>query len=299
VSTTRLARDRYTGRAVMVAPARAGRPVGTAEDCPFCPGGREAPTPFTAPYAFANRWPPLTANRCDIVVHGAGHDDFGTMPASAIRRVVDLWAERSEQLAAKSGVRSVVVFENRGAASGASVVHPHSQIFGLPLVPEPLREAIRACSGSCPLCRAPRTGLLVARYDGWRVEVPSAPLSPYAVRLVPNGHDSRLAELNAVARDGLASSLAGAVSTMDRLLDRPMPYQLWITQAHQPHRAHLCVDVVGLLRAPDHLRILGAAELATGMFFTSLDPLDAAKALRQATSSAKRRLGTAGGPCRP
>ena len=75
---------------------------------------------------------------------------------------------------------------------------------------------------------------------------------------------------------------------MNGLFDTVMPNRQWITQACTEDGVHLCIDVVGLLRGPDQLRILGAAEMATGLFFTLLSPNK-----RRSHSDRRHR------PCRP
>ena len=59
-----------------------------------------------------------------------------------VRKVVDLWAERTEALLARPEIEYVLVFENRGREVGATIDHPHGQIYGYPFVPPaPAREA--------------------------------------------------------------------------------------------------------------------------------------------------------------
>ncbi len=61
------------------------------------------------------------------------------MSPAEIRRVVDLWASQSAELAEEH--TWVQVFENRGAAMGASNPHPHGQIWaGAALPNEPRKE---------------------------------------------------------------------------------------------------------------------------------------------------------------
>ena len=67
---------------------------------------------------------------------------LATIGAAAVRRVIDLWAERTTELLARPEVRTVLVFENRGPEVGATIPHPHGQIYGLGLVtPVQRREA--------------------------------------------------------------------------------------------------------------------------------------------------------------
>jgi UDPglucose--hexose-1-phosphate uridylyltransferase len=275
--------DDLTPRQVFVAADRASRPTFDGDDCPFCPGGREVPTAVGA-VAVPNRWPPILRGRAEVIVHGPVHDrDFASMAPSEVRAVVDLWVDRSVALGRLEDVRSVLVFENRGEAAGATVEHPHSQIFALPVVPPML--AAPAGSDDCVACLgAGRPARVAERFvdshDGWLAVVPPASPSPYAIRLTPSRHVTTLTDLTSVERDGLAVNLTRTVRRLDGLFGSRMPYQLWV---HQPtdHDGHLSVTLAGLLRAPGKVRILGAAELATGLLFVPIDPAAAASALRR------------------
>lgn len=293
--------DPVTGRHVYVAHGRSGRPSTGAERCPFCPGGREVPAQFET-FAFPNRWPAVQHGRCEVLVHSPRHDlDFARMSVPQARLVVDLWARRTTALGALPGVRSVLVFENRGAAAGATVQHPHSQIFALPFVPPLTRPPHGSTRQTCPACAEGFDELLISTVPGWRLTVPAAPPAPHTVRLISDAHVPDLACLDDGARDALARALIDAVSRLDQVFDVPMPYQLWVQQgaARTPDRdlVHLTVTIAGLLSSRDRPRILGAAELATGICFTSVSPGEAAERLRAVERRGPRPAGREpGGP---
>ena len=74
-----------------------------------------------------------------------------------VRKVVDLWAERTEALLARPEIEYVLVFENRGREVGATIDHPHGQIYGYPFVPPaPAREG-DASRGARLRCAARRS----------------------------------------------------------------------------------------------------------------------------------------------
>jgi len=58
-----------------------------------------------------------------------------------VRRVVGLWAERTTALLARPEVEYVLVFENRGREVGATIDHPHGQIYGYPYLRVPVEVA--------------------------------------------------------------------------------------------------------------------------------------------------------------
>jgi len=278
--------DGVSTRAVVVSDRRGERPNLADGDCPLCLGGAESPQQSVGPYAFANRWPALGPGRCEVVAYSSDHDaDLGRLSHLETAAVVDLWAARTVALASLPEVARVLVFENRGAEAGATVAHPHSQLFALPPGALPIDPAAPVAEGAdCPLCAPADADRLVESADDWTTEVPAAPLSPYAVRISPRRHVGTLADLTSVERQALARALCRAVARMDNLFSLPMPYHLWIGQAPD---THLRVDIVGLRRSASALRVLGAAEMATGLFFSPIAPRTAAATLR-ATAAGNR-----------
>ena len=75
-------------------------------------------------------------------------------------------------LGARDDVAYVLVFENRGAEVGATIPHPHGQIYSYAEVPpNPLGELARSAE-RCALCAEDPGDRLVSEADGWRAWVP-------------------------------------------------------------------------------------------------------------------------------
>jgi UDPglucose--hexose-1-phosphate uridylyltransferase len=279
--------DELTGATVVMAGGRQQRPNRPAASCPFCVGGVEAPEPYDV-MAFPNRWPSFPDGRCEVVLYTPEHDHtFPDLGSQGARRVVDLWAERSEALGARTDVAYVLVFENRGEEVGATISHPHGQIFAYDHVPDaPLAELRRAGRGDCALCQRPDPALMVAEATGWRAWVPEASAYPYGLRLAPDVHRPDLPSLDGPQRDGLGDLLVDVLARLDLLFDTPLPYMLWIHQRPTDGgawpEAHLHVDIVSPMRSPGVQRFVAAAELGSGEFVNPVVPEDAAAALRGA-----------------
>ncbi|NDA77592.1 MAG: hypothetical protein EBY07_07295, partial [Actinobacteria bacterium] len=172
--------------------------------CPFCVGGLEAPEPYETRW-FVNRWPAMDGDRCEVILYSPQHDaSFASLGTEGIARVIDLWAERTEELGHRADVDFVLVFENRGASIGATISHPHGQIYAYDHVPA--RSAtLLGPNGWTPSLDE---RLIVARNDTMLAAVPVAPVYPIAVTIAPTTRVGRLAELNPEARVDLASMLA-------------------------------------------------------------------------------------------
>jgi UDPglucose--hexose-1-phosphate uridylyltransferase len=286
--------DSLAGEWVGIAGTRQDRPNHPSDACPFCVGGIEAPEPYEVK-AFPNRWPMFAPGdpvdldpalgsvpargASEVVLYAPQHDaSLASLGQEGIRRVVDLWAERSAALLARREVEYVLVFENRGADAGATIAHPHGQIYAFPFVPPvPAREAEVAARSGCALCGEDAGDRLVFAGGGWRAYVPYASAYPYGLLVAPNAHVGTLPELDDAARDGLAAALADVLCRYDRLFGAPFPYMLWIHPG-----AHLHVHLAPPRRAAETLRYVAAGEVGSGTFMNPVVPEVAAQALRDA-----------------
>jgi UDPglucose--hexose-1-phosphate uridylyltransferase len=280
--------DELSGARVTVVGSRQHRPMQPdAAACPFCVGGLEAPEPYDV-RAFPNRWPSYPDGRCEVVLYTPEHDlAFPDLGVDGARRVVDLWAERTLALGGRPDVAYVFPFENRGEEVGATIAHPHGQIYAYDEVPDvPLTELRRAGGGRCPLCTPADGALAVTAAPGWRAWVPHASTYPYALLISPDVHRPDLPSLDGPQRDGLAAVLVDALARLDRLFDRPLPYMLWVHQRPTDGglwpEAHVHLHVVSPMRSPGVQRYVAAAELGSGAYVNPVVPEDAAAALRGA-----------------
>jgi UDPglucose--hexose-1-phosphate uridylyltransferase len=304
-----LRRDALTGEWVNVVGHRQGRPNLPSDACPFCVGGLEAPEPYDVRW-FRNRWPALApgapidfadgtaahpaAGASEVVLFSPAHgESLASLPVEQVRRVVDLWAERTTALLARPEVEYVLVFENRGREVGATIDHPHGQIYGYPFVPPAPAREVESCHG-CAVCRDLAAELesgerIVAQHGDWVAWVPFASGYAYGMRLAPRRHIPSLAALDDGARDDLARVLIDALGRYDRLwpdaggADR-FPYLLWFHQAPASggDAWHVHAHVAPPLRAPGVPRFVASGELGSGTLSNPVVPEDAARALRDA-----------------
>ena len=213
----------------------------------------------------------------EVVLYSPEHDaSLATLGEAAVRRVIDLWAERTETLLARPEIEYVLVFENRGEQAGATIAHPHGQIYAFPFVPPvPAREAEVAAEYGCPLCAPSEQQLVVHEGAGWRASVPFASAHPYGLLVAPGAHVPDLPQLDDRDRDGLAAMRVEVLGRYDRLFGEPFPYMLWVHQG-----VHLHVHLAPPFRARGTMRWIAAGELGSGMLTNPVEPEEAATALR-------------------
>ncbi|MFM8794302.1 MAG: galactose-1-phosphate uridylyltransferase [Acidimicrobiales bacterium] len=272
-------RDPWLGTRVHVVASRQSRPNLPAHDCPFCPGGMEAPEPYEVRW-FENRWPPMQGNRCEVLLYSPEHDaSLASLGPDGVLRVVNLWAERTSALRSRDDVEYVLVFENRGATVGATIGHPHGQVYAFDHVPE--RPARLLESGWTP---DPSPGeRLVIDDSGFTVYAQEAAVHPVALTVAPKERVADLPSMDPAARAALARTLADVLGRLDRLHGEPLPYMMWLNQA--PRSSHtgtawFNIEIVSPMRAPGVQRFVAAAEIATWEYFNPVRPEDLAVRLR-------------------
>ena len=267
---------------MFVVSSRQERPNLPETTCPFCPGGLEAPEPYDVRW-FPNRWPAMPGARCEVVLYTPEHDaTFWSLGVDGARKVVDLWADRSAALGSRDDLAYVLVFENRGAEVGATISHPHGQIYAFD----------RSRTSRCWSCeRGERFSAvaerLVATAPGWRAWVPEAPIFPYALTLAPDVAGPRPAVARrrrprrarrAPGRRARAHRPAVRRADPVHALDPPAAVRRRRLAGGAPPRR----DRLALARAGNVPRFVAAGELGSGVFFNPVVPEQAAQALRDA-----------------
>ena len=173
-----LRRNPVSGKLAIVAPARAARPADAERDdtaasrCPFCagsealtppevdalrPDGGPADGPGWTVRVVPNKYPALPG-RHEVIVHAPAHEaELADLDDRSLADALGMWQRR---IAAQmdGGAAAVTLIGNLGAGSGASLEHPHEQLFATPIVPSLLLDELleaerhRNRYGSCVLC---------------------------------------------------------------------------------------------------------------------------------------------------
>jgi len=304
--------DPLTREWVNIVGSRQSRPNLPTTECPFCVGGLEAPEPYDVRW-FTNRWPALdpgdaldlvtatatgtttvpATGACEVVLFSPEHSEsLSTLPVEQVRKVVDLWADRTRALLARPEIEYVLVFENRGREVGATIDHPHGQIYGYPFVPPvPAREAAVAREHGCAVCaelasESAARERIVTEHGDWVAWVPYASGYAYGLRIAPRTHTGSLTDLGDASRDALAATLVDALARFDRLWPgtghERFPYLLWFHQAPAGggDEWHLHAHVAPPLRAPGVARYVASGEVGSGVLSNPVVPETAAEALR-------------------
>jgi UDPglucose--hexose-1-phosphate uridylyltransferase len=307
-----LRHDALTDRWVAVSPARNTRPQSRrvvddgTPDCPLCPFGPEVPFAYEAA-VFENRFPTLVAapppppdidgptapsrGRCEVVLYTPTHEgSLATLTSQELARVVAIWTDRSRELWEDPTHAYVLVFENRGEDVGATLSHPHGQIYAIDHVPHVARARVetlerhRDRQDACLTCEIVQSDLgssrTVAENHSFTIGVPFAANWPFEVHVRAKRHGAqRLTELTEQERRDLADGLRTVVRAYDQLYPgHPLAYMMVCQQAPADPSGtptedwHLSFEFMPPNRGPDKLKFRASVETAAGLFINDTVP---------------------------
>jgi UDPglucose--hexose-1-phosphate uridylyltransferase len=295
---SQLRHDPLSGRDVIIAAGRAARPNTfvasrddgeSVSDCPFCPGNESATPPELARVGdgapgqpgwqvrvFPNLYPIVEAH--EVVVLSPDHRSFAALGDDEAATVFTMLRDRAHVHLEAGHVYSVAIINHlRGA--GASIAHPHAQVFALDVVPPEVEAAVaRMRVADVDLVRedASPAELLVTRADDVSVWCPAASTSPYQLRLA---HDDARERFDLAPDDVIRPIAVALRHTLARLRDAlgDVPYNVVVHTAPRDGAPfHWYVDVV------PRVAVIAGFEQATGILVNTMPPEQAAEMLRAA-----------------
>ncbi len=326
-----------TSQWVLVSPQRAERPwQGQVEgvpqessvvydpDCYLCPGNQRAASVWNPEYketfVFDNDFPAVTmdtppgeleehglllarseAGRCRVVCFSPRHDlAMSRMSALEIRRVIDTWVRESSELGCDPRIRSVQIFENRGAMMGCSNPHPHGQIWANENLPNELAQEVVAFKDYRKLhhttllqdylqLELTKKERIVYANEHFVLLVPFWAVWPFETLLVSRRSVSALEDLSNDERNALADILREATIRYDNLFHTSFPYTMGFHQrptdgeAHPEFQLHAHFYPPLLRSATVKKFMVGYELLATPQ--RDITPESAAKLLREVSST--------------
>jgi len=284
--------------------------------CPFCPGNEEPPpleqvrVPAKGAWQLRvvrNKYPALRpegqrerhfdgiyrwlpgVGRQEIIIESRRHN---TCPAldtpDEVARTMAIFQTRGADFAQDSRIEQVVYFNNHGPQAGTSLVHPHSQILGLPVVPYHIRSRAEEArryfddTGACVYCQmlygelAARERLIAAN-EHFVAFVPYAAFSPFHTWIIPRRHCPTFLEatpdeiraLGAILHDVLRRLYVG-------LHDPDYNYVIRSAPLHDIGREYLHWYVTVVPRVTK----TAGFEMGSGMFINTAFPEESAAFLR-------------------
>jgi len=284
--------------------------------CPFCPGNEEPPPmeqmriPAEGPWqvrVVLNKYPALNLEGERIRhfdgVHrwlsGVGHHEVivespqhNRCPAletpEEVALTLQAFQSRGSVFAQDARIEQIIYFKNHGPQAGTSLVHPHVQIVGLPVVPYHLRaraeEARRYLddTGNCVFCEMWRGELaagerVITENRHFVAFIPYAAFSPFHTWVMPRRHAPFFLEATSDEIEALGHILRDVLRRLYVGLHDP-DYNYVIREAplRDPGREYLHWYVTII----PHVTRAAGFEMGSGMFINTALPEESAAFLR-------------------
>lgn len=222
-----------------------------------------------------------------VVCFTPRHDlTLAELPAAQIAQLLQELQTQYRQLAARPGVKHVLIFENRGEVVGVSNPHPHCQIYATNFVFRTIE--LEAEAGAEYLAEHDRVlfqDIITAETDDGRrllVEsdhslsfVPYFARYPYETFVAPRATHASLASLDGAELADFAECLRHTLVRHANLWRMPFPYVMAFHQSPTDREYpgfHFHIEIHPPLRKPGLLKYLAGPEIGGGNFLNDTAP---------------------------
>jgi UDPglucose--hexose-1-phosphate uridylyltransferase len=318
----KLRQNIITGDYVVIAPERAKRPEDfiaerpkakkTKIDCPFCPGGKglkevikDAGTSRIA--VIPNRFPAFVLSEQiieeggrfyssgkafgghEVIIIKDHHEDIFDLSAGVATDLWQVFQERYCFYRQMPEIEYIMGIYNYQVEAGASVEHPHAQLFASSVMPSYIQKELKGSleyflhKGQCVFCQI----LEEEKGDGRRMVTENndflafnffASRVPFEIWIVPKDHRSDFFHLDSATIQSLAEIFRKVMERLDQKLKNP-PFNFYLhtlpaKKDHSGQHYHWHLEIL------PRLSRLGAYELGSGIYIDVVSPEMCARFLR-------------------
>ncbi|TMF93173.1 MAG: galactose-1-phosphate uridylyltransferase [Chloroflexi bacterium] len=286
--------------------------VAAKDVCPFCPG-HESMTP---PEVLAYRAPGLPANAegwsirvvpnlyaafrpepdgqehregrfwqrdaigaCEVLISSPDHRaPTPKLPRRQVEQIVQSYFDRYQHHARNGALEHVLILYNHGRPAGASLEHPHSQLYAIGVQPPSLNDELEGArrfreeQGACVFCRTlddeGRAGArIVFENAAFVVFAPYAARTPFETWIMPRRHSASFGDLDlSREKPAFAEALQLTLKALQDGLNDP-PFNYFIHSA--PFKADARDAYHWHLELIPKLSTAAGFELGTGIWIKS------------------------------
>ncbi|OGF64097.1 hypothetical protein A2661_00075 [Candidatus Giovannonibacteria bacterium RIFCSPHIGHO2_01_FULL_45_24] len=225
----------------------------------------------------------------EVIVTRSHEKHFALMNREEINLVLEAYRSRFQALASEPCVDYILIIHNHGAKAGATVPHPHSQIFAIPIIPPDVK---RSLDGSYKYFRAHRRCVhcdilknelkekerIIYQNKRFVVLAPYASRVIYETRIFPKFHEPRFEIIDQAQRKDLSDAMGFVFRKIFKKIKNP-DYNFFIHTAppKERHAEHYHWHVEILPR----VATWGGLELGAGIDVVKISPEETAKLLRR------------------
>lgn len=280
--------------------------ISSPKTCFFCPGNEHLTPPEIGRVEYKDKWkirwfpnkfpavelkgsPGIKAKN-NLLTEGKNYgaheviaetDDhkkqLADLSIEHIKEIFDVYGLRITALSKLKGVKYVSVFKNKGPQAGTSLVHSHTQIATLPVLPNDVMDEVKAANKykKCPYCDIIK---LESKSKRKIMENKSViAFAPYASRfnfeawLFPKRHVKNITDMYNNELYDLAKAVKKILLKLKKI---DASYNYFLHYAPKGNDLHFHIEIT------PRIAKWGGFELSTGATINSIMPEDAAKFYR-------------------
>ena len=297
-------KDYIQEKYVILTPDRAKRPhqhgqidlKKAKKICPFCAGnlkkakklsvtgnGEGRITVIPNKYPAVKKSNPKAYGEHELVIETPNHaKDLEEHSISHISNLLDVYSKRTEEISKDMRIEYILIFKNSGKPAGASLVHPHSQIFATNFIPPHILDKSQKTHeykirhGRCVYCDAIKKEIMGPRmvYEDKNVVAfcPWAARHNYEIWIMPKRHIDNVTNLNSRERNSFAKILKLILKKIKKL---GLPYNYYFHQVINDEDQHLYMKVI------PRGSVWAGIEIGSGVVVNPTTPEKAAKYYRK------------------
>lgn len=292
--------------------------------CPFCPGNETMTPPEISVYGrkkesknpsswlvrvIPNKFPALRIEETnekygmgiydkvggfgahEVIIETPDHEkQIPDLPEEHVELLLQAYKERFQDLRKDARFRYVTLFKNEGAAAGASLEHPHSQLIALPIAPSRVLDEVRGAQKQfeyterciyCDILSQDRNEKKLGVYENgdFTVLMPFASRFPFETWILPKAHSANFDSISAGQIKTLAKTLQITLSKIKHTLPGAalnLMVQTLPLNGKETESYHWHIDII------PHLTRVAGFEMGSGFYVNPTPPELAAQILRDA-----------------
>ncbi|MFZ2957346.1 MAG: galactose-1-phosphate uridylyltransferase [Candidatus Ozemobacteraceae bacterium] len=234
--------------------------------CPFCPGNESLTPPEVMSYrepntlpnqsgwkvrVVPNRYPALQIEgdldrtgiglydmmngigAHEVIIETSDHvigDAF--YDREQMLKIINVYVDRYRDLKRDRRFRYILLFKNSGAAAGASLDHPHSQLIATPIIPKRVMEEVEGArqyyyyKERCVFCDIIRQELssgtrIIHETEHFVAFAPFASRFPFETWIAPKDHKASFGDIEENEIEGLADTMRTTLGLLIKTLGHP------------------------------------------------------------------------------
>jgi UDPglucose--hexose-1-phosphate uridylyltransferase len=239
-----------------------------------------------------------------VICYSSRHDlTTSDMDPDALVQIFQAWRAETQAMAALSGIRNLLIFENKGEMVGVSNPHPHGQLYAtdftftlnrmyMDAARRHYQETSRDLFAEIVHEEQEFGGRILAENENALAFVPFFARYAYETQIFPKRKHLTMATLSDTELQDLAEVYATVIRKMDGLFGISFPYVMTINQApfelDYPSLYQLHWQFLPPLRQPDLKKFPAGPEIGGDTFMADTVPEEKARELQAVSVSLRQ-----------